>query len=58
MELKNLGTANGWGSKKPEIVEICRILEHETIDTPDHTYGHDHTVVCAKCGYFYKYCSS
>ncbi len=56
--VQDLGWANGWGSKTPEIVLICRLLEHKVSDTSDKAFGHTHTVRCDRCGYFYKYDSS
>ena len=56
--VQDLKWANGWGSKTPEIVEVCRELEHKVSDISDRAFGHAHTVRCDKCGYFYKYDSS
>ncbi len=56
--VQNLKWANGWGSETPEIVLICRELEHKVSDIPDKAFGHTHTVRCDKCGYFYRYDSS
>ena len=57
-KVQDLKWANGWGSETPEIVLICRELEHKISDIPDKAFGHTHTVRCDKCGYFYKYDSS
>ena len=56
--VQDLKWANGWGSETPEIVLICRELEHKVSDISDKAFGHTHTVRCDKCGYFYRYDSS
>ncbi len=57
-KVQDLKWANGWGSKTPEIVLICRELEHKVSDIRDQTSGHVHTIRCNQCGYFYHYDSS
>ena len=57
-KVQDLKWANGWGSKTPEIVLICRKLEHKVSDISDKAFGHVHTIRCNQCGYFYHYDSS
>lgn len=51
--MKNLGYANGWGGKTPEIVKECRKKNHQ----PVHTKTMERCVEmvgCDDCGYYYK----
>jgi len=57
-KVQDLKWANGWGSKTPKIVLICRKLEHKVSDISDKAFGHVHTIRCNQCGYFYHYDSS
>lgn len=55
--MKNLGYANDWGGKTPEIIKECREKKHR----PVHTQTMQRCVEmvgCPDCGYYYKIDSS
>ena len=53
----DLGWANSWG-EEPEVVRRCKARRHKTRDRRVRPFGHEHEVVCLRCGYVYKYDSS
>lgn len=56
-EYQNLGWANGW-RQTPEIVMSCHhdYPDKGTVSTSNR--GYENIVICAKCGYIYRYDSS
>ncbi len=58
--LIDLGWANGWGDRKPQLVVNCTLAGHKTehYDRDARGRGHDNVVRCVLCGYEYHYDSS
>jgi hypothetical protein len=56
--LTDLGYANQWDEKIPEVVRECRAKFHETVEIRLNDNGTLHKVACLKCGYFYLVDSS
>lgn len=56
-EYKFLGWENGWNSPKPEL-DVCKDAKHERRHSFRGNRGHDNTVSCDICKYYFKYDSS
>jgi hypothetical protein len=58
--LIDLGWANGWGGRKPQLVVNCTLAGHKTeqFNRDASGRGHDNVVRCVLCGYEYHYDSS
>ena len=56
MEMEYLGYMNSWFGDIPEIVKICKELQHRTFS--EYTKNTVEKISCPRCGYYYLIDSS